>query len=33
VLELWDGIRMNSQVKIQNEVNMHNQEKRVASAN
>ncbi len=32
VLELWDGIRTNSQVKIQDDFNLHNQEKRVVSA-
>jgi hypothetical protein len=32
VLELWDGISKNSQAKVQNEVNMHNQEKRAMSA-
>jgi len=33
MLELQDGTRMNSQAKVQNEVNLHNQEKRAISAN
>jgi hypothetical protein len=33
VLELRDGIKMNSQVKTQDEINLHNQEKRAVSAN
>jgi len=33
VLELPDKTRMNSQTRIQDEINMHNQEKRLVSAN
>jgi hypothetical protein len=32
MLELWDGTKMNSQVKIQNEINLHNQEKKAVNA-
>jgi hypothetical protein len=32
VLEFWDGTRMNSQARIQDEINLHNQEKKVVSA-
>jgi hypothetical protein len=32
VLELQDGIKLNSQVKVQDEVNLHNQEKKAISA-
>jgi hypothetical protein len=31
MLELRDGIKMNSQVKVQDEVNLHNQEKGVVN--
>jgi hypothetical protein len=31
-MELWNGIKMNSQTKVQNEVNLHNQEKKVINA-
>jgi hypothetical protein len=31
VLELQDGTRMNLQVGIQNDINLHNQEKRAIS--
>jgi hypothetical protein len=33
MLELWDETKMNSQVKVQDEINMHNQEKRAVNAN
>jgi hypothetical protein len=33
MLELWDGTRMNSQVGVQDEINLHNQEKRVVITN
>jgi hypothetical protein len=32
MLELWDWIRMNSQVKVQDEINLPNQEKKVVNA-
>ncbi len=32
VLELQDGTRTNSQARVQNDINLHNQEKRVVSA-
>jgi hypothetical protein len=32
LLELYDGTRMNPQVEVQDEVNLHNQEKRVVNA-
>ncbi len=32
MLEFWDGTRMNSQARIQDEINLHNQEKKVVSA-
>jgi hypothetical protein len=32
VLEFWDGTKTNSQVKIQDEINLHNQEKKAVSA-
>jgi len=31
MLEFRDGIRMNSQVRIQDEIKLHDQEKRVVS--
>jgi hypothetical protein len=31
VLELQDGIKMNSQAKVQNEINLHNQGKRAVN--
>jgi len=33
VLELQDGIRTNSQVRVQDDINMHNQEKKVVNTN
>ncbi len=33
VLELRDGTRTNSQAKVQNVINLHNQEKRAVNAN
>jgi len=32
VLELWDGTRTNSQVKVQDEINLHDQEKKAVNA-
>ncbi len=32
-MELWDGTRMNSQVRVQDEIDMHNQEKKAINAN
>jgi hypothetical protein len=32
MLELRDGIKTNSQAKVQDEVNLHNQEKKAVSA-
>jgi hypothetical protein len=32
-VELWDGTRMNSQVRVQDEIDMHNQEKKAINAN
>jgi hypothetical protein len=32
VLELWDGTRASSQARVQNEINLHNQGKRVVNA-
>jgi hypothetical protein len=32
MLEIQDGIRMNSQARVQDEINLHNQKKRVVSA-
>jgi len=31
-VELWDGTRMNSQVRVQDEIDMHNQEKKAINA-
>jgi hypothetical protein len=33
MLELWDGTKTNSQVRVQDEINLHNQEKRAVIAN
>jgi hypothetical protein len=33
MLELWDGTKMNSQVNVQDDINLHNQKKKVVSAN
>jgi hypothetical protein len=33
MLELQDGTKTNSQEKIQNDINLHNQEKKAISAN
>jgi hypothetical protein len=33
MLDLWDGTRMNSQARVQDEINLYSQEKRVISAN
>jgi hypothetical protein len=32
MLELWDGTRTNSQARIQDEINLHNQEKKAVNA-
>jgi hypothetical protein len=32
MLELWDETRMNSEEKVQDEINLHNQGKKVVSA-
>ncbi len=32
MLELWDGTRMNSQARVQDDINLYNQEKKVVSA-
>ncbi len=32
-LEYWDGIKMNSQARIQDEINLHNQENRAVNVN
>ncbi len=32
VLELQDGTKMNSQARVQNDINLHNQEKRMVNA-
>jgi len=32
VLELWDGIRANSQARVENEINLHNQGMKAISA-
>jgi hypothetical protein len=32
MLKLQDGIRMNSQAKVQNEINLHNQGKKAINA-
>jgi len=32
MLELWDGTRMKSQARVQDEVNLHNKKKKVVSA-
>jgi len=32
MLELWDGIRTNSQVRVQDEINLHNQKKNAVNA-
>jgi hypothetical protein len=32
MLELWDGIRLNSQARVQDEVNLHNLEKKTIRA-
>jgi hypothetical protein len=31
MLELWDGTKTNSQAKVQDEINLHNQEKRAVN--
>jgi hypothetical protein len=33
MLELWDGTRTNSQGRVQDEINLHNQEKKAIIAN
>jgi hypothetical protein len=33
MLELWDGVIMNSQARIQDEINLHDQGKRMVNAN
>jgi len=33
MLELWDGTKTNSQGKVQEEINLHNQEKKAITAN
>ncbi len=33
MLGLRDGTKMNSQVRVQDEINLHNQEKKAVSAN
>ncbi len=32
MLKLWDEIKLNSKVKVQNEINLHNLKKKVFSA-
>jgi hypothetical protein len=32
MLELWDEIKTNSQGRVQDEINLHNQEKRAVNA-
>jgi len=32
MIKLWDGIRMNSQAKVQDEIKLHNQEMKVVNA-
>jgi hypothetical protein len=33
MLEFWDGTKTNSQVRVQDEINLQNQEKRAIIAN
>jgi hypothetical protein len=32
VLEFWDGVKTNSQARVQNEINMHNKGKKIINA-
>jgi len=33
MLKLWDGIKTNSQARVQDEINLHNQRKRAVDVN
>jgi hypothetical protein len=33
MMEFWDGTRMNLQARVQDEINLHNQEKKAVNVN